>query len=367
MERLHDESGRVAGASVGMIAACAMTVSIARRHLTKIAAASSFVGTLTVHAPVAYAQVPPAPVAAAPVAATPGAGTRVLAAADTLTLGDYCIAARRVMTPDTVRKVLGTQSSVVAINIERLCDPRVASFSLRSLTGSEPASLRAVARQKQGAYHEVGRLPLDSIFTIVDRELRDDEPRKAIRASLSAADAQAFVNLSETARRVFLADAGQRSLEHLSNYERKLGPQSPKLNAIEVLLNYSAQRWVPGFAPSIARGPSPLELIASYVPTYATIADKRAAAVSASEFGIRGYLFGKDWGATGKAGLLKPAYWSLGALVASDKSGALAWPWDGKTRTGAFIGWGEVKVGYVPGRKGALVLTRQMQIIPFVF
>jgi hypothetical protein len=305
----------------------------------------------------------PAPAAAAPA----GPGNRVLLAADSLTLGDYCTAARRVMLPDTVRKVLGAVSNVVAINIEKLCDPRVASFTLRSLTGSQPASFSAVARQRQAAYGEVGRLPLDSIFTIVDRELRDDEPRKAIRASVSTVDAQTFVTMSETVRAAFLNQSMQRSLQHLSNYERKLGPQSPKLNAIEVLLNYSAQRWVPGFAPTIARGPSPLELIASYVPTYATIADKRATAVSASEFGVRGYLFGKDWGATGKAGLLKPAYWSLGALVASDKSGALAWPWDGKTRTGAFIGWGEVKVGYVPGRKGALLLTRQMQIIPFVF
>jgi hypothetical protein len=319
-------------------------------------------GALCAGASRAQAQVTPAPAATAT-----GAGTRVLAAADTLTLGQYCMAARRVLAPDTVRKVLGTQSAVVAVNIEKLCDPRVASFTLRSLTGSQPATLSAVARQKQSAYHEVGRLPLDSIFTIVDRELRDDEPRKAIRASVSATDAQSFVTLSETARRVFLAQSESRSLQHLSNYERKLGLQSPKLNAIEVLLNYGAQRWVPGFAPSIARGPSPLELIASYVPTYATIADKHATAVSASEFGVRGYLFGKDWGATGKAGLLKPAYWSLGALVASDKSGALAWPWDGKTRTGMFVGWGEVKLGYVPGRKGALLLTRQMQIIPFVF
>lgn len=295
------------------------------------------------------------------------AGSAVLALADSLTLGDYCKASQNVMALDTVRKLLGARIVEVQSNVDKLCDPRVASFTLRTLTGDQPAAFSAVARRQQEAYHEAARVPLRDVTVLVDRELRsDDDMRRAIRAA-SPTVAAPFVTVTEVARRLFFEEAGARSVKHLANYERKLGPQSPQLNGVEVLLNYTAQRWIPGFAPSIKRGPSPLELIANYVPTYATGVDKKAVAVSASEFGLRGYLFGDNWGKTGKEGIFKPAYWSLGALVAGDKNGALAWPWDGHTRTGVFVGWGETKVGYISGRKGSVLVTRQMQFIPYLF
>lgn len=291
----------------------------------------------------------------------------VLALADVRTLGDYCKASRNVMALDTVKKLLGARTAEVQSNVDKLCDPRVAAFTLRTLVGDKPATFTAVARRQQEAYHEVARVPLRDVTVLVDRELREDaDMRRAIRTALPDVSTP-FVEVTEVARRLFLEEAGARSLRHLANYERKLGPQAPQLNGVEVLLNYSAQRWLPGFAPSIKRGPSPLELIANYAPDYATRADSKTVAVSASEFGVRGYLFGDNWGKTGKAGILKPSYWSLGALVVSDKNAALSWPWDGRTRTGVFVGWGEVKVGYVAGRKGSVLITRQMQFIPYLF
>ncbi len=291
----------------------------------------------------------------------------LLARADSITVGDYCTALRSVMSKDAVLRAIADERSLVEVHVERICDPRVRAMSLRSLSASGPASFVAVARQRQDAYRQLSAAPLDTSMQIVRSRLRGGDLRPIVRDALGDSAAQAFVRITETAQGLFVREARDRALMRLDRYERKLGPQSPKLNAVEVVLNYSAQRWVPGFAPSVTRGPSPLELIASYVPTYATVADKKAAAVSATEFGVRGYLFGDNWGKTGKAGLLKPAYWSLGALVASDRSAALAWPWDGRTRTGVFAGWGELKVGYVPGRKGSVIVTRQLQVIPFVF
>ena len=321
-----------------------------------IAPATIAVTALMLTSTVARSQAAPAP-----------AGSAVLALADSLTLGDYCTASRNVMALDTVRKLLGARAVEVQSNVDKLCDPRVAAFTLRTLTGQQSARFAAVARRQQEAYHEAARVPLRDVTVLVDRELRsDDDMRRAIRAASPTAAAP-FVTVTEVARRLFLEEAGARSVTHLANYERKLGPQAPQLNGVEVLLNYTAQRWIPGFAPSIKRGPSPLEVIANYVPSYASAVDRKAVAVSASEFGVRHYLFGDSWGKTGKEGIIKPAYWSLGALVASDKNGALSWPWYGRTRTGVFVGWGELKVGYIAGRKGAVLVTRQLQFIPYVF
>jgi hypothetical protein len=266
-----------------------------------------------------------------------------------------------------VLRALDDERALVESQVARICEPRVAPMALRALTGGGAASFSAVARRQQAAYRELVAAPLDTAMQIVRSRLRGSVVRPIIRDSVGDAAAQALLRVTETAQLLFVREARDRSLARVARYERKLGPQSPKLNIVEVLANYGAQRWVPGFAPSVSRGPSPLELIASYVPTYATLVDKKPVAVSTSEFGVRGYLFGDDWGKDGKAGVLKPAYWSLGAIVASDKSGALAWPWDGRTRTGVFVGWGAMKVGYVPGRKSSVLITRQMQVIPFVF
>ena len=115
------------------------------------------------------------------------------------------------------------------------------------------------------------------------------------------------------------------------------------------------------------RGPSPWEVVASYTPAYVTSADGKAQPVSASELGLRHYLFGERFGASGVRGLLLPSYWSAGALTASDRNGALVWPWRGGTGTGAYVSWGAVKVGYVNGRRGEWMVSRQFQIVPFLF
>ena len=291
----------------------------------------------------------------------------LLARADSLTVGDYCAAASNAAGKATIRAALTDEAALVDAQLTRICDPRVAPLSLRALTGSGVASLAAVGRLREKGMHEALVSPLDTAMQIVRSRLRGADVRPLLRAAVGDSAAQALTVVTETANGLFVREARDRALVRLANYERKLGPGSAKLNVIELLLNYGAQRFVPGFSPSVTRGPSPIELVASYVPTYGTVEGKKLAAASATEFGARWYLFGNQWGKDGVAGLLRPSFLSVGALVASDKSGALAWPWDGHTRTGAYVSWGELKVGYVPGRKGAWLVSRQMQVLPFVF
>ncbi len=291
----------------------------------------------------------------------------LLARADSLTVGDYCAAASNAAGKATIRAALADEVALVDAQLTRICDPRVAPLSLRALTGGGSASLAAVGRLREKGLHEALVSPLDTAMQIVRSRLRGADVRPLLRAAIGDSASQALTVVSETANGLFVREARDRALVRLANYERKLGPGSAKLNVVELLLNYGAQRFVPGFSPSVTRGPSPIELVASYVPTYGTIEGKKLAAASATEFGARWYLFGNRWGKDGVAGLLRPSFLSVGALVASDKSGALAWPWDGHTRTGAYVSWGEIKVGYVPGRKGAWLVSRQMQVLPFVF
>lgn len=291
----------------------------------------------------------------------------LLARADSLTVGDYCRVTTHVVAQPTVVTALAGERAIVTQALAKVCDTGVAALRLRELTATGAATLPAVARLRQGEYHDILRTPLDSAMAILGSRLRGSDMRPVVKAALGDTANTTFFTVTETARLMFVREARDRSLMRLAHYERKLGLQSPKLNGVEVLLNYAAQRWVPGFAATVTKGPSPLEVITSYVPTYGTYANKTFVAASASEFGIRHYMFGSDWGATGWRGLLRPAYVSAGLLVASNRAGALVAPWDGSSRSGAFIGWGETKVAWVPGRTGALLITRQVQFIPFAF
>ena len=303
------------------------------------------------------------PASSAPIASI---DARLLARADTITVGDYCRAARATIAAPTVVAALGNDASAVESNVAVLCTPALSSMPLRTLRGDQPASLAGVARVHADAYRELSRNTFAAMESF--RSLtRTDDLRPIVRAALGDSANTALVRATETAHLLIVRETRDAALARLANYERKLGPTSARLNAAEVLLNYGAQRFVPGFTPSESRGPSPWEVVASYVPTYGTVANGKPQAVSASEFGLRHYLFGEEFGASGWRGLLLPTYWSAGAIVVSDRNGALVWPWQDRQRTGAFVSWGSLKVGYVKGRQGQWLLSRQLQVIPLVF
>lgn len=341
MERLHHREERDARERAGMIRSC-------RSYMRALAAFVALsVGTASVGA-----QAP---------------DTVLMRQADTLTVGDYCRVMRSVMQQPSVAAAVADERPYLDQALQRVCDPRAAALRLRELTGRGAPTLSSVARLRQDALSSVLAAPLDSAMTTLYGRLRDPALIPVIRTALGDAANTEFFTIVEVPQALFLLEARDRTLARLAKYERKLGPQSPKLNGIEILMNYAAQRWIPGFAPSPTRGPSPLELITSYVPSYGTVAAKRVVAASATEFGVRHYLFGPSWGQTGWRGIIRPAYMSAGLLVASNRSNSLAWPWDRQSRPGAFLGWGEVKVGWVPGRTGSVMIARQVQFVPFAF
>ncbi|MBV6522358.1 MAG: hypothetical protein MNPFHGCM_02506 [Gemmatimonadaceae bacterium] len=170
-----------------------------------------------------------------------------------------------------------------------------------------------------------------------------------------------------------------QGLEKLRMFERKFGPSSVKLNGLEVLVNYAVQL-IPGqrlVGVDDAGWPRPWEVVVAYRTTYMTLTDitgddKKYSpqAVTAAEFGLRHYNFGREWGAD-EGGVvqrfLKPGTWSLGLLVAPQTNGALRYPWRGDSRVGPYVAWGGLKVGYVTGKDRRLVVSREVMLIPYLF
>lgn len=156
-----------------------------------------------------------------------------------------------------------------------------------------------------------------------------------------------------------------QSLEKLNRFERKYGPDSPRLNVVEVGLNYVAQ-WVPLFKPNAEGWPSRYELVTSYVPLYLTVVDGNARAVTIAELGLRGYIWQRGWGGS-QGGVLRPGHFSFGVSLAGDQDGAFVSPLKGTRRVGGFVGWGDTKLAVLGGPKRRVLFTRQFQMVPWVF
>lgn len=153
-------------------------------------------------------------------------------------------------------------------------------------------------------------------------------------------------------------------LERLRKFEIKFGPESAKLNLVEVGLNYWILGGLDWFGIDDGDTPGPLEMIAAYNTAYLT-RDAGSPLVSGAEVGVRIYVFAKGWG---EGNPLKPAYLSLGALVSGEEDGVLQFPGEGGTRIGAFAAWGSVKAAWLfIGDNNRLLLTKQFQLIPFLF
>ncbi len=165
---------------------------------------------------------------------------------------------------------------------------------------------------------------------------------------------------------LFRGRALRQAIERLRRYERKFGPGSVQLNVIEVGIAYMLQG-VRGFGYHPDEGPGPLEVVASYSTTYFSYADEDVQIVSGAEFGLRYYYFGDDWGRGGLRGYLKPGHVSAGVVVAGAKDGPLVGPWSGESRVGVFGAWGDLKVAWIGGANSRWLLTKQFQILPFIF
>lgn len=178
------------------------------------------------------------------------------------------------------------------------------------------------------------------------------------------ADLDAMVRELELARNSSLLEF---ELETLRLLERKYGPGSAKLNALEVVAAYGLQR-LPSFGVSRAGRPGPLEAVLAYSPSYLTRSGDRMRLAGVAEIGLRHYFFGEAWGTgSGKWAWVRPRYSSYGLAWAGRSDDPLTPPWQGASRFGAFVGWGEIKVAWLGGDDQRLLVTQQIQLIPWVF
>jgi hypothetical protein len=190
---------------------------------------------------------------------------------------------------------------------------------------------------------------------------------EALNAALSAPRKAAWVSTAEVWEWTADATSSDGALGRLSKYERKFGPTAPRLNGAEVVVNFLAQAALPGFRATPFGGPGHWELVASYAPAYETRINERYTPVAAAEFGLRHYMFGDSFGRSGIAGIFWPSYWGVGAITASNRNGALIWPWRAQERTGGYLAWGSIKVAYIKRGEGEWLVSKQFQAIPFVF
>ncbi len=230
-----------------------------------------------------------------------------------------------------------------------------------SVIGDSRASWSVVGRkQRPVGYTARDTIALNQLAEIVGQEFRD-----ALAPRLSRAAIDSLLDPFEAFDVVRRASSKDMSLEKLRRFERKYGPSTPKLNAVEVVLNFGAQ-WLPGFRPNGDGWPSRHEVVASYVPTYLTVTDGKARAVTVAELGVRSYLWTDGWGGR-TGGVLRPGYVSFGLALAGEADGALSSPLRGASRFGGFFGWGDAKVAFVGGREPRFLVTRQVQLVPWGF
>jgi hypothetical protein len=276
-----------------------------------------------------------------------------------------------------VSRLDATSTLAVMVNrlVARLDRPAVTDLSLATVA---EARARAGGGERRAGFGRIARFgrkaevpglgdgdaaTLDTLTRLMPAELRSAMearspavPDDSVDQILAPLDAFNFVR-----RDVSIAF----SLEKLNRYERKYGPEAPQLNAAEVGLNFVAQ-WIPLFLPDAEGWPSRFELVASYVPAYLTMVDEKPRPVTVAELGLRSYIWRTGWG--GQAGgVLKPGYVSFGVAVAGERDGAFVSPLQGKSRIGAYFGWGEAKVALLTGSRKRLLITRQFQMVPWIF
>ncbi|MBK8246931.1 MAG: hypothetical protein IPK85_05975 [Gemmatimonadetes bacterium] len=250
--------------------------------------------------------------------------------------------------------------SMVQSLLRHLDRPELRRLPLHVI-GDSRASWGVVGRRTRPVgYTARDTIALNQLAEVVGQEYRD-----ALASKLSRAGIDSLLDPFEAFDVIRRAASKDMSLEKLRRFERKYGPGTPKLNLAEVVLNYGAQ-WLPAFRPNDEGWPSRHEVVAAYVPTYLTYVEKEARAVSVLELGVRSYTWNPRWGGR-TGGVLRPGYWSIGAAMAGEADGAVTNPFKGRSRFGAFFGWGDAKIAWIGGSERRVLVTRQVQLVPWGF
>jgi hypothetical protein len=286
--------------------------------------------------------------------------------AEATRVGDYCSLAEEILAPPEVIQRLGYAAAAARADVAAMCNPAYEQLSLLELTAGAPASFSEVARVHTREFAEGARSIIVAI-TDFRAKVGQADVASAVTNALSPQRNSAWLAASGTWQASANVESVDGPMVRLSKYERKLGPTSPRLNGAEVVVNFLAQEVLPGFKPTPLGGPGHWEFIASYAPAYVTRINKKVTPVAGAEFGLRHYMFGDGFGKSGIGGIFFPSYWSVGALTASNLNGALIYPWRAHERTGGFVAWGSIKVGYIKRGRGSWMVSKQFQAIPFVF
>lgn len=189
-----------------------------------------------------------------------------------------------------------------------------------------------------------------------------------IRRQLDSARQETLLKPLDEFQTRELENALAERMRNLEMLEIKYGPNSAKLNVVEILVNHFLLRGIPAFGIDGEGRPGPLELVLAYSASYLTPAWSKSDGTgvlitSAFEGGLRIYFLRPGWGRNA----LLPAYMTLGGLMGSKEEGALRNPFETTPDFGGFLSWGAVKAGVVFGDDTRFLLNRQFQFIPYLF
>jgi hypothetical protein len=291
----------------------------------------------------------------------------------TATLGDVLAAARRAAVVTDFRQRApassATLDSVVAV-LELLHANGLTVAQLADSIQASPPRLATVARWGGTGERIAARYRLVSALFALEGIVNTPITDELIRQQVPKATRDSLLAPVDALGTATLAASMQRNAEKLRRFEIKYGPDSPRLNGAEVVLNYLAQ-FVPLFQPG-DDGPSPLEIVASYSTADATATQQngkwKGAVVSDARLGIRSYQFQSGWGTGGKlARILKPGTIAAGLFVMGPRDGPLVRPWDTGNRVGGFLSWGGLQLGAVGGSQGRIVVGSGKQFVPYLF
>ena len=192
-------------------------------------------------------------------------------------------------------------------------------------------------------------------------------------AAFGSAGAERFIAPMDELETRVLRLAQAQNAEKLRRYEIKYGPESARLNIVEVLLNYAAERpsWSP-FGPD-ENGPSPLEIVATYSTSELTGSKSKSATfrphvVSGAHAGLRYYRFGASTARGSRfQRFLKPQHVGAGMFFMGATDHPLISPFEKRMRSGGFLDWGLARTGVVVGRDWRAVIGVGKQILPYLF
>src|SRR5262245_44017020 len=144
----------------------------------------------------------------------------LLIRADSVTVGDYCHVAERVLAVPAVIRALAADSADASSNAAIICDPLLSSFSLLALSGGSAAPMAAVARLRTEGSSAV-RARVFAAMHEFRAAVRADSVKRAVEDSGGRELSAELTRATEIAQQMFTRDARDRALTRLSRYERK--------------------------------------------------------------------------------------------------------------------------------------------------